>query len=502
MKKLCVVLVLAVFFCTFASCSSKPVSSNQSGNNITLNETSSVVTTADKTFTLPYFAGDSLNPYSATQSANFYLGSLMYDCLYQLDNSFNPIACIAQSHTVNEGEIKVRIRPDIKFSDGTPVTISDVSKSLAAAISSTYYSKRLSNISSHSIKDGELIIKLKKADINFIKNLVFPITKGGSKQSGAIGSGRYVLAQDGSYELVKNKYSTRKTPGLESIKLIEIHKYSTLSHMIKIGSVNFAYADNVDLTTAAIKTSPVLINNLVYLGINSNNTYLANKDFRKALSLCVDRKKILADAYAGSGNATALPFNPIATSFKSESYAIDLTNVSAAKELFTISGLTEKGTDGFYKVNENEKVSLRLLVNSENDARVRTAQYIKRDLEAQGVSIQIVSENKDAYTSKINSGDYDLFLGEVKLTPDNNIEALLGSSSLNLCNDNGESLLAFNNYISGTTTLEDFLRSFDLNTVFIPLLYKNTMSVYSGTLSGNATTTEYDVFGSMDKWKF
>ena len=94
MKKLCVVLVLAVFFCTFASCSSKPVSSNQSGNNITLNETSSVVTTADKTFTLPYFAGDSLNPYSATQSANFYLGSLMYDCLYQLDNSFNPIVSV------------------------------------------------------------------------------------------------------------------------------------------------------------------------------------------------------------------------------------------------------------------------------------------------------------------------------------------------------------------------------------------------------------------------
>ncbi len=502
MKKLCVVLALAMFFCTFASCSSQPVTSNQSGSNVTVNESSTVETTAEKTFTLPYFASDSLNPFSATQSANFYLGSLLYDSLYLLDNSFNPVPCIAESHSVNGEEIRIKIRSDAKFSDGTAVTLTDVSKSLSAAISSTYFANRLSNVSSHSVKGDELLIKLKKTDINFLKNLVFPITKAGSKQSGAVGSGRFMLSQDNSGQLVKNKYSIRKTSSIDSIKLLEIHKYSTLSHMIKIGSVNFAYADGVDLTAAAIKTTPVLTNNLVYLGINSSNAYLNNKDFRKALSLCVDRKKILADAYAGLGNATAMPFNPLASTFKSQNYNIDLTNVSAAGELFTISGLTEKDTDGFYNNAEKQRVSLRLAVNSDNAARVRTAQYIKRDLEAQGISIEIISEATEAYMTRINNKDYDLFLGEVKLTPDNSLESLLTSASLNSCDDLGQTLTSYNSYISGETTLDDFLRSFDLNTVFIPLLYKNNMSVCSGTLSGNATTTEYDVFGCMDKWKF
>lgn len=502
MKKLCVVLALALLFCTFASCSSKPITSNQSGSNITASETSSAVTAADKTFTLPYFASDSLNPYSATQSANFYLGSLLYDSLFMLDNSFNPTACIAESYTVNGVEIRVKIRSNIKFSDGSAVTISDVSKSLSTAISSNYYSKRLSNVASHSVKGNELIIKLKKQDIHFIKNLVFPITKGGSKQNGAIGSGRYMILQNGNNELVKNQYAFRKTPNIKNIKLVEIHKYSMLSHMIKIGSVNFAYADNVDITAAANKTSPVLTNNLVYIGINSDNAWLLNKDFRKALSLCIDRKKILADAFAGLGNATAMPFNPLADSFKSESLSIDLTNTSAAKELFAITGLTEKNSDGIYKVNENEKLSLRLLVNSENTARMRTAQYIKRDLEAQGIAIEIVAETTENYMAKINNKDFDLFLGEVKLTPDNNIESLVSAITLNPCDDLGQTLTAYNSYISGLTALDDFLRNFDLNTVFIPLLYKNTMSVYSGTLSGNATATEYDVFGCMDKWKF
>lgn len=502
MKKLCVVLALAMFFCTFASCSSNPVSSNQSGADITVNESSNIETSTEKTFTLPYFVSDSLNPYSATQSANFYLGSLLYDSLYLLDNSFNLVACIAESYSVNGQEIKVKIRTDAKFSDGTAVTLTDVSKSLSAAISSANYSARLSNVASHLIKDNELVIKLKKTDINFIKNLIFPITKAGSKQSGALGSGRFALSQDGSNELVKNKYSVRKTPSIESIKLLEIHKYSTLSHMIKIGSVNFAYADRVDLTTAAIKTAPVLTNNLVYLGVNSANAYLNNKDFRKAVSLCVDRKKILADAFAGLGNATAMPFNPLASTFKSENYKIDLTNLSAAKELFTVSGLTNKDADGFFTATENERVSLRLAVNSDNAARVRTAQYIKRDLEAQGIAVEIISESTEAYKTRITNKDYDLFLGEVKLTPDNSIETLLSSQTLNACDDLGETLASYNSYISGTIALDDFLRSFDLNTAFIPLLYKNNMSVCSGTLSGNSATTEYDVFGCMDKWKF
>ena len=39
---------------------------------------------------------------------------------------------------------------------------------------------------------------------------------------------------------------------IDSISLVEIHQYSTLSHMIKIGSANFIYTPtNLDINTAS-----------------------------------------------------------------------------------------------------------------------------------------------------------------------------------------------------------------------------------------------------------
>lgn len=501
MKRLCVLLVLALIFSSFVSCSNKPISSNESGSDITSSEIAAEVG-QEKVFSLPFFSSDSLNPYSATQSVNFYIGSLLYDSLYVLNDEFKAESLIAEDCSVSGAEVTVKIRSDVKFSDGSAVTINDVSASLASALSSTYFSKRLSDIDSYSVKNNNLVIKLKEPNINFIKNLNFPIIKSGSKQSGAIGSGRYCFSVEDAQKLVKNTNSLWKTPDINSISLVEIHKYSTMPHMIKIGSINFAYADGADITTAATKTSPVLTNNLVYIGINSNNPMLANQDFRKAISLCVNRKNILTDAYAGSGNATAQPFNPSAFNLVSDDFTISLTDTNAAKELFSLIGLTQKDENGFFKDAEGKTVSLRLAVNSDNVARARAAEYIKLNLQAQGIAVEIISESTDAYKTRVANKDYDLFVGEVKLTPDNSIDELLSVGMLNACDDGAESLTSYKNYLAGTITLEDFLRNFDLKTPFIPILYKNSLSVFSGTLSGNSTVTEYDVFADMENWKF
>ncbi len=501
MKKLCVFLALILIFSSFVSCSVKKPSSNESGSDITSSEIE-INNEEQKVFSLPFFAGDSFNPYSATQSTNFYLGTLLYDSLFILDNNFKPQPLVAKEYTFEENEIRIKIKSGLKFSDGSEIILNDISSSLASAISSRYFGARLSNISSYSVKGDEFVIKLKEPNKDFIKNLNFPIIKNGSKESRAIGSGRYCFSEENDQKLVKNSYSTRKTSDIESISLVEIHKYSTLPHMIKIGSINFAYTDTTDITTAATKTSPVQTNNLVYVGVNSSNPMLANQDFRKAISLCINRKNILTDAFAGAGNATAQPFNPVSSSHSSENYKISLTDINAAKELFAVVGLTAKDENGIFKTNDEKPVSLRLAVNSDSASKVRTAEYIKLNLQAQGIAVQIISENAEAYKNRISNKDYDLFIGEVKLTPDNNISPLLSLGALNACDDMSETLLSYKNYLSGTTALDDFLRTFDIKTPFIPILYKNSLAVYSGTLSENTTTNEYDVFAGMENWKF
>ena len=504
MKKTVWLLCLIMCFSAFTSCRSNPAANVSS--SITSGETSSntEIGEQDRIFSLSYFSNDSFNPYSAKQSANFYLGSLLYDSLVTVNSDFTAENLMAESIAFEGNNCVVTIKKCLKFSDGSEVALSDIVNSFNAARGSSYYVQRLSNVVSCKIKDGAVVFTLKKADKGFSKNLTFPIIKGGSKQSMAVGSGRYKFATDSvSGGLVKNELNTLRKTNIDSISLTQIHKYSVLPHMVKIGSVNFIYA-NLDSTLnfAASGSSSVLMNNLVYLGVNSNNVLLSNQDFRKAVSLCVDRKNILTDAYAGAGFATAAPFHPKANGLNSKDYSIALNDASAAQILLGTCGYTEKNENGIYKLDEQNEIRLRLLVNSNNTARKRAATSIKLSLEAAGIGVDLIEESAEGYKAKIAAGDYDLFIGEVKLTADNDISSLLSVGALNLCNDEGASMISYNQYIAGEITLEDFLKTFDLKTPFIPVLYRNGTAYFSATLSGNQAVTEYDVFAAMDKWKF
>ncbi len=503
MKKVVWILCLAILISCLASCSSKPITSNESGKEITSSEISNEAVNTENIFALPYFSNDSLNPYSAKQSVNFYMGSLIYEPLFRLDNSFNPQGIIAEKYELSDVKCTVTLKKGLKFSDGSSITAADVVASFKTAKKSNLYSQRLSNAMSCSAKGNTVIFTLKAPDIHFAKNLNFPIIKGGSSKTLAIGSGRYKFSDTTPLSLAKNELSVQKNTQINGISLVEINKYSTLPYMVKIGSVNYVYATSkhFDLKTAASKTSQVITNNLIYLGINSENPYLANQDIRKAISLLINRKSILTDAFANGGYATASPFNPQSTDLNSKDYKFDLTNTSAAAELLTVAGLV-KDKNGKFVDAEEIPVTLRICVNKSNSAKVRAAQSIKLSLDAAGFTTEIIERADADYRASVSSGTFDLFIGEVKLTPDNDISPLLSKGSLNLCDDMGETLAAYNKYLAGEIVLSDFLRTFDLKTPFIPIMYNNGTVVSSGTLSGNGVVTEYDIFADMDKWVF
>lgn len=503
MKKIVWFLCLAILLSCLTSCSSKPPASNESENEITSSEVSNETANIENIFSLPYFANDSLNPYSAKQSVNFYMGSLIYDPLFRLDNNFKPTPIIAEKYELDGTKCTVTLKKGLKFSDGSAITAADVAASFKTAKNSSLYSQRLDNAKSCTVRGSTVIFNLKAPDIRFAKNLNFPIVKGGSSKTLAIGSGRYKFSDSAPLSLIKNEQSIQKSTKINAISLVEIHKYSVLHYMVKIGSVNYVYAtsNHFDLKTAASKTSQVITNNLLYLGINSDNTHLANQDIRKAISLLINRKSILTDAFANGGYATASPFNPQSTDLNSKDYKFDLTNTPAASELLTVAGLVKDKSGKFIDAEENP-VTLRICVNKSNSAKLRAAQSIKLSLESAGFTIEIAEQNDADFRKSISSGNFDLFIGEVKLTPDNDISPLLSKGSLNLCDDMGETLAAYNKYLSGEITISDFLRTFDLKTPFIPIMYNNGTVVSSGTLSCNGVVTEYDIFADMDKWVF
>jgi peptide/nickel transport system substrate-binding protein len=68
---------------------------------------------------------------------------------------------------------------------------------------------------------------------------------------------------------------------------------------------------------------------------------------------------------------------------------------------------------------------LTLLVNSENTARVAAAERIAGQLRSTGLKLTLEKLAFEDYTLALQKGDFDLYLGEVVLTADFDLSALL-----------------------------------------------------------------------------
>ena len=65
-------------------------------------------------FTVPYIRTDSLDPYTLTKSMNKYISSLIYDSLFKVDDTFKETAVIAESYTVADKKLTVKIKNGLK----------------------------------------------------------------------------------------------------------------------------------------------------------------------------------------------------------------------------------------------------------------------------------------------------------------------------------------------------------------------------------------------------
>ena len=132
-------------------------------------------------FTVPYIRTDSLDPYKLTNSMNKYISGLIYDSLFKVDETFKETAVIAESYTVVDKKLTVKIKNGLKFTDGTPLTANDVVYSFNQAKASVTYATYLENIDSASTDSTyTAAFTLRNTDKSEAANLIFPIVKKGS----------------------------------------------------------------------------------------------------------------------------------------------------------------------------------------------------------------------------------------------------------------------------------------------------------------------------------
>ncbi len=477
-------------------------------------------------FKLLYCSKDSFDPYRCKTKQNLDLSYLLFDPLIKTDNNFDYKYCLAESAAIN-GNLCSVVLKNAKFSDGTLVTADDVVFSFEKAKkSSTVYAYSLKNaISATATGTKSVSFKLSKNDPYFYNVLDFPIIKKGSdhltnsdnKELPPTGSGRYVFTED-LKSLIKNTNYHGGGGSFETISLIDSPDNESSLNNIEIGAVDYYFSDLADGTFPKMNGKKAQINmtNLVFLGVNQNNIYLSKVLVRQAVSAAINRTVIAENQYFTNATEAVGPF-PSCFAPAIDYQTIKPTDsAETVKNNLTSAGFTDRDSEGYY-ISSNKRVSLRILVNKDNEVRLSAAKKIAEQLNTSGIYATVKAVSRAEYDSAISAKNYDLYLGEMKYSANMDLTELCdfvythgfyGNSTQNTAStssepeQNGSSITtksAVSKFYSGEITIGDLITVFTSELPVIPVVFRTGLAVYTNNIKNNLTPSYSDLFYGFEK---
>ena len=469
-------LLLLVFSVTLFSCSKSDTeeTDTEESDYVSVAETSDMV--------LPYSREDGINPFKATSLMNEPIMPLLYQGLYSVSESYEPIAELAASATLSGNNLIIAVDTTKQFSDGTNVTADDVVYSFNKAKKSTYYGTELTYIEEAEATGSKTVtFKLTQKNKYITACLDFPIVKYGTatdNNSVPTGSGLYTYAtsEDGGLLTLREEYS--KDYSVQQVFLTNTADDEALVNSMSIGRMNAMYDDlsSGSLKRTGASTTQVPLNNLVYIGFNQKTYGWNELENRLYLYMLIDRDNLINTGMDSYGEATTLPFN---------------TRWYMVQNLTGPTGDTKKAKTALKKAFKDHSVTI--LCCSDNDFKVKTANALQEQLEDAGVTATVNAVPYSQYTKAVSSGSYSIYIGEYKLTNDMNLTKLLAGTEL-------ADLYA--GVLDGSTTVEDFVNAFFDETPFIPICYRNGMLAYSKTLETTPEVLPNDPYANLPNWTF
>lgn len=491
--------------------------------------------------TILYSAGDTFNPYTAKTSINKQFMTLLYDSLIKLDNNFEPVYSLAQSVVTKGKKCTVKIKNAV-FSDGSAVTAEDVVYSCNLALKAKNgYTSKLYEVKSVKAAGAKTIeFTLSKSDRYFINLLDFPIIKRGSDKKTdsdgvvqpPIGSGRYIVGKD-KQSLVVNPKSSGKNGSIKTIKLINAPDSESVAHYAQIGAADMYYSDISDGNILRISGTKcdINLNNLVYIGVNKNYGALKQTAIRQAISTGINRTKICRDFYYNNAIPANGFFNPVWEAVNSVQNIQNTENREITVEKLKEIGYNRLDSRGMRFNSAGKMLNFTMLVNSENRIRVAAAKSIAEQLLQYGIKVTVVEKKYADYKMALKEGNFQLFLGEVKLTANMDISSLVlkgGSVAFgleketdskdktkdsedksNLKSSNTRkkdkyvvtgAQKVINGFYSGKNTVADIAMVLQDEMPFIPVCYRTGVLFCNDNIENITRSSESDVYFSIESY--
>lgn len=482
--------------------------------NSTLPEEEQVLNEA-VVFNLPYLVSDHLNPYNAKSEINQSLTSLMYDSLFSVDNSFKSKALIAKSFSFKDGVLIVKIRDDVSFSDLSRITSSDVVNSFDIAKKSERYKTSLSIIeSANQIDNYTVEFELVSNNKDICSLLTFPIIRSlndavtDDYTDVPIGSGRYILSSNTNNELyltANQNHISKTTPICKNIGLVATTDEETISSNFALGYTNVlidSYSDGVYEKYIGASTKQNLTN-LVYLVCNPKNEIFKDSNVKKAISYAIDRDEIADYSFISYAKPAVTPFHPEYYRLKDFDSSSLKYNTNLSIEILEKTGYDEINPRYNFRHSDGKVLKFDLIVNKDNPFKLSAAQLIKKNLNDVSISVNIIACTQEDFIKRVKSGDYDIYLGECKLSDNFDLSVFFDSGSSASYGIDLKSTIkeSYESYINEETEITEFITDFSNDLPFIPLLYRCASVNSNSAMSVSCSSIVSDYYNNIDKWK-
>lgn len=478
----------------------------------------------------------SLNPLLNCDSSVDEILKLVYEPLIAVDGSGKPAESLAESWSFSEdgSAVQVRLKPGLVWHNGLPVTADDILfsyQTIRGAAENAVYKKCIENIASIEKLDNLTVrVRFQSVYIGNLYALCFPLISSSyfSGENMARTDKNMVPMGTGSYQyesytpaktltLARSGSGLKGTPYIDRIEVIFTPDESTDLYSFDQGIIDVVAADETEMgkyeNTKDTNKYEYVTNYYDFIGLNFNRTILQDLKVRKAIAYAVPKESIIEGIYLNHAVSAQTPVSPVSWLYEEDTEMYDY-NLNLAKILLEEAGWTDANGDGVREKTSNEyfdELRLRLLVNEENTERVQIASRLAGELNAIGFAVAVDKVPYEVYVEKLNSKDFDLFLGGWQLSVIPDYRFMFHSSRI----DGGDNYISYINgemdaLLSGTINaigeqsakeafgqLQKFIAS---NLPYISIAFRKSAVFTKVDIYGELEPMQSNFYNNIEQW--
>ncbi|USG68263.1 peptide-binding protein [Brevibacillus ruminantium] len=365
-------------------------------------------------------------------------------------------------------ELTVKMRKDIKFSDGHPLTADDVVFSYNIPINDDYVGSRKS-----TFDKLEKIEKVDDSTVRFIftepyigyngmlTHQILPqhvlkdvpvkeLTKSAFFKDKPIGSGPYKLVEwrQGQYlTFTRNETYFKSIPSIEKITIKIIPDSNVAMAQLQTGEINLSSVsgENVEVIKEyAEKSGKIKLQegipttSYTYIGWNTTNPLFKDKLVRQALTTAIDRQTIIDSVLEGQGvlihSQTPPPFWNYTEDVPKFPY-----DEEKAKQMLAEAGW-KPGSDGIL-VKDGKRFAFEMLVSQGSKARQKIATVVQQELRKVGIEMTPRVMESSAYAQNVHDKKFEAVINGWNRNGDSNPKGTWDTASI----EGGSNYISYSN---------------------------------------------------------